>query len=74
MHTMLMAFCTILIPYTQETIYYCNHEDINLCFQLPVVKELGDEAFSYVFEGSELLAKLTEGLDPVECMTFFFIK
>jgi hypothetical protein len=36
-------------------------------FQLPVIKELGDEAFDYVFEGSELLAKLTDGLDPVAC-------
>jgi hypothetical protein len=42
-------------------------------FQLPVVKELGEEAFSYVFEGSELLAKLTEGLDPVECKIKFFL-
>ena len=32
-----------------------------------MIKELGDEAFDYVFEGSELLAKLTDGLDPVAC-------
>ena len=47
--------------------------EIILYFQLPVVKELGDEAFSYVFEGSELLAKLTEGLDPVECESRFYV-
>ena len=35
--------------------------------QLPPIKELGEEGFNFVFEGSELLAKMTEGLDPVTC-------
>ena len=36
-------------------------------FQFPEIKALGEEGFSYVFEGSELLAKATEGLDPKTC-------
>ncbi len=36
-------------------------------FQFPCIKELGDDAFNFVFEGSELLAKLTEGLDSKSC-------
>ena len=36
-------------------------------FQLPVIKELGDAAFDFVFEDSELLAKVTEGIDHVTC-------
>jgi hypothetical protein len=70
---MFVAFLTSLThkkPFIIVTMKLSS-EEINLCFQLPVVKELGDEAFSYVFEGSELLAKLTEGLDPVECKTIF---
>ncbi len=35
--------------------------------QFPEIKALGDDAFNFVFEGSELLAKLTEGLDPKTC-------
>ena len=36
--------------------------------QFPFIKEMGEEvAFSFVFEGSDLLASLTEGLDPKEC-------
>ena len=39
---------------------------------LPPIKELGEEAaFNYVFEGSELLAKVTEGWDPVESPHLF---
>ena len=35
--------------------------------QFPFIKEMGEEvAFSFVFEGSDLLASLTEGLDPKE--------
>ena len=36
-------------------------------FQFPEIKALGEEGFSYVFEGSEVLAKATEGLDPKTC-------
>lgn len=36
-------------------------------FQFPVIKELGEAAFNFVFEGSELLAKVTEGWDPETC-------
>ena len=36
-------------------------------FQLPVIKELGDAAFDFVFEDSELLAKVTEGINPETC-------
>lgn len=36
-------------------------------YQLPVIKELGDAAFNYVFEDSEVLAKVTEGWDPEKC-------
>jgi len=43
-------------------------------FQLPVIKELGEDAFFFVFEGSELLAKVTEGLDPETCKVFNFFK
>ena len=32
--------------------------------QFPVIKELGSEAFEMVFEGSDVLAKVTKGLDP----------
>lgn len=38
--------------------------------QFQVIKDLGDEAFNFVFEGSELLAKVTEGWDPVKCESF----
>lgn len=38
-----------------------------LCFKFPVIKELGEAAFDFVFEGSDLLAKVTEGLDPETC-------
>jgi hypothetical protein len=43
--------------------------DDPILFQFPCIKELGEEAFNYVFEASELLAKLTEGLDPKTCKT-----
>ena len=39
----------------------------NHFFQLPPIKELGDAAFNFVFEGSDMLAKVTEGLDPETC-------
>ena len=32
-----------------------------------MIKELGDAAFDFVFEDSELLAKVTEGIDHVTC-------
>lgn len=32
--------------------------------QFPALRELGDEIFSYRFDGSPLLAKLTEGHSP----------
>ena len=32
--------------------------------QLPVIKELGTKAYDFVFEGSEVLAKVTKELDP----------
>ena len=35
--------------------------------QFQVIKDLGESAFNFVFEGSELLAKVTEGLDPEKC-------
>ena len=40
---------------------------VELLFQFPAIKELGEAAFNFVFEGSELLDKLTEGLDPQTC-------
>ncbi len=43
-----------------------------IMLQLPVIKELGDDAFDFVFEGSELLAKVTEGLDPETCELIHF--
>jgi hypothetical protein len=36
-----------------------------------VIKELGEAAFDFVFEDSELLAKVTEGIDPVTCKQLF---
>ena len=36
--------------------------------QFQVIKDLGESAFNFVFEGSDLLAKVTEGLDPVKCV------
>ena len=38
-----------------------------LFFQFPQIRELGDAAYNYVFEDSDLLKKLTEGLDPDTC-------
>ncbi len=38
-----------------------------LSLQFPQIKELGEAAFNYVFEGSELLKRMTEGLDPETC-------
>ena len=32
--------------------------------QLPMIKELGEAGFNYVFEGSDLVAKATEGISP----------
>ena len=32
--------------------------------QLPMIKELGEAGFNFVFEGSDLVAKATEGLSP----------
>jgi hypothetical protein len=31
---------------------------------LPVIKEMGEDAFKFVFEGSDVLANLTEGTSP----------
>lgn len=39
--------------------------------QFFVIKDLGDEAFNFVFEGSDLLKKVTEGLDPEKCKWYF---
>ena len=38
-----------------------------IILQLPEIKALGEKAFDYVFEGSEVLAEATKGLDPVKC-------
>ena len=48
---------------TTELFIIQNH----FFFQLPPIKELGDAAFNFVFEGSDMLAKVTEGLDPETC-------
>ena len=55
--------------YFSEKYLFSKFAPLNVArsFQLPPVKELGDEAFDFVFEGSDLLAKVTEGLDPATC-------
>ena len=49
----------------------CIHQTLQkkffLFFQFPCIKELGEDGFSFVFEGSDLLAELTKGLDPETC-------
>ena len=35
--------------------------------QFPEIKELGDAAFNFVFEGSDLLKRMTKDLDPEKC-------
>ena len=39
-----------------------------------MIRELGteDEIFNYVFEGSEFIAKLTEGIDPEKCKSISY--
>jgi hypothetical protein len=39
-----------------------------------MIRDIGteDEIFNFVFEGSEFLAKLTEGLDPEKCKSISY--
>ena len=54
-----------MVPIAQLTML--RNRDRPPSKQLPVIKELGEAAFNYVFEDSEVLAKVTEGLDPETC-------
>ena len=47
-----------------------NLYQIVFCFQFPEIKELGEAAFNYVFEGSELLERMTKDITPEECWYF----
>ncbi|XP_059093541.1 transient receptor potential cation channel subfamily V member 5-like isoform X2 [Tigriopus californicus] len=51
-----------MVPIAQLTML--RNRDRSKSKQLPVIKELGEAAYDFVFEGSELLANVTAGLDP----------
>ena len=56
-----------LVPVIQLTML--RNRDRPKSKQFPEIKELGEAAFNFVFEGSDLLKRMTEGLDPETCET-----
>ena len=59
-----------MIPIAQMVLL--RNRDRSARKALPPIKELGpDVAFSFVFEGSDLLAQVTEGWDPVKSPHLF---